>query len=60
MKREEEGVHLPLEGRDGVFWEWLVGTGVRKNVRYFGIIACLVHHYSGAAFVSWKDHQTIV
>ena len=32
MEREEEGVHLPLEGRGGVFWEWLVGTGVRKNV----------------------------
>ena len=28
IKREEEGVHLSLEGRGGVFWEWLVGTGV--------------------------------
>ena len=44
MEREEEGVHLPLEGRGEVFWEWLVGTGVSKHVRYFGIIGCLVHH----------------
>ena len=51
MEREEEGVHLPLEGRGGVVWEWPVGTSVRKHVRYFGIIGCLVHHYSGADFV---------
>ena len=52
MEREEEGVHLPLDGRGRVYRERVVGTSVRKHVHYFGIISCLVHHYSGVAFDS--------